>query len=248
MDFRQLLPHPATVDVNALLATLTDGLALPADRPYTFVNFVESMDGRAAVHGRSSALGDDGDGATFHGLREQVDAVLVGTGTLRAENYGRILGTPERRERRLAAGRTAEPLACIVSRSGQVPRNIPLFAEPEARVIVFTPHELEMSGIAAQVEVVVLGPESLTFHAAARHLRAAHGIRTLLCEGGPTVFGALLAEGLVDELFLTLAPKLAGGGDEPAITSGPELPSPRELAIRWLLERNGSLYLRYSLR
>ncbi len=248
MNFRRLLPHPTTVDIDALLARVTDGIAPPVNRPYTLVNFVESVDGRAAVLGRSGALGDDGDRATFHGLREQVDAVLVGTGTLRAESYGRILGKPERRERRLAAGRTAEPLACIVSRSGQIPTDIPLFAEPEARVIVFSPRAIEFDGCAAQVEVTVLDAEQLTFTAALQRLRTEHAIDTLLCEGGPTVFSALLAEGLVDELFLTLAPKLAGGGKEPAITSGAELTTPCELAIQWLLERNGSLYVRYSLR
>ncbi len=248
MDFRQLLPHTATVDADALLATLTAAVRPPPERPYTFVNFVASADGRATLRGRSGGLGDDGDRAMFHGLREQVDAVLTGTGTLRTERYGRILGKPERRDRRRAAGRPAEPLACVVSRSGQVPTGIPLFAEPEARVVVYSPHELDMSGVAAQVEVVVLGPDRLTLHAALRDLRTNHGVGTLLCEGGPTLFSAMLGEGLVDELFLTLAPKLAGGGSEPAITAGPELANPAELAIRWLLERNGSLYLRYSLQ
>ncbi len=248
MDFRQLLPHPAAVDVAALLATLRADFTPPEDRPYTLVNFVESLDGRAAVHGRSGALGDDGDRAMFHGLREQVDAVLAGTGTLRSENYGRVLGKPERRDRRRAAGRSAEPLTCIVSRSGEVPTDIPLFSEPEARVVVYSPRALETSGCAAQVEVTVLDPDELTFAEAFRRLRADHDVRSLLCEGGPTVFGALLTAGLVDELFLTLSAKLVGGGDEPAITAGPELDTPRELAIRWVLERNGSLYLRYSLR
>ena len=59
-----------------------------------------------------------------------------------------------------------------------------------------------------------------------RHLRSDYGVRTLLCEGGPTLFGALLTEDVVDELFLTLAPKLAGGGSGPTITSGPELAEP----------------------
>ncbi len=247
MDFRQLLPHPATVDVAVLLATLPAEFEPPGDRPYTLVNFVESVDGRAAVHGRSSALGDDGDRAMFHGLREQVDAVLAGTGTLRTENYGRILGKPERRERRREAGRSEEPLTCIVSRSGEVPTEIPLFAEPEARVVVYSPRALDTSGCAAQVEVTVLESAELTFTQALRRLRAEHGVRSLLCEGGPTVFGALLTEGLVDELFLTFAPKLVGGGDEPAITAGPELHTPRELAIRWVLERNEVLYLRYAV-
>ena len=69
----------------------------------------------------------------------------------------------------------------------------------------------------------------------------------MLCEGGPTIFGALLQEELVDELFLTLAPKLAGGGRGPTITSGPQLATPDELRVLWLLGRGDSLYLRYAL-
>jgi riboflavin biosynthesis pyrimidine reductase len=69
----------------------------------------------------------------------------------------------------------------------------------------------------------------------------------LLCEGGPTLFGSLLHEELIDELFLTIAPRLAGGGRGPTITSGPSLPEPAELRIRWLLEQGGSLFARYEL-
>lgn len=248
MDFRQLLPHPATVDVASLLASLAAELEPPADRPYTFVNFVASADGRATLQGRSGGLGDVGDRAMFHGLREQVDAVLIGTATLRAEHYGRVLGKSERRERRLAGGRAAEPLACIVSRSGDVPTGIPLFAEPEARVIVYSTRAPDISSCAAQIEVVVIERDELSLATVLQRLRTDHDVRVLLCEGGPTMFGAMLAENVVDELFLTLAPKLAGGAPGPAITAGPQLPEPRELAIRWLLERDGSLYIRYALR
>jgi 5-amino-6-(5-phosphoribosylamino)uracil reductase len=105
MEFRQLLPEPAGFDLDRRLAELGPELASNAtDRPYTVVNFVASTDGRATFAGRSGQLGDDGDRAMFHGLREQVDAVLVGTGTLRAENYGRVLGKQERRERRRQRG------------------------------------------------------------------------------------------------------------------------------------------------
>jgi riboflavin biosynthesis pyrimidine reductase len=72
-------------------------------------------------------------------------------------------------------------------------------------------------------------------------------VRALLCEGGPTLFGAMLHESVVDELFLTLAPKLAGGGHGPAVSSGPELSEPANLRLRWLLERSGALYLRYAI-
>lgn len=247
MEFRQLLPEPATVDVNALLDSMAPGEHAPSERPYTAVNFVASADGRATFGGRSGPLGDDGDRAMFHGLREQFDAVMSGTGTLRTERYGRILGKPERRERRTGRGLSAEPLACIVTRSGDVPTDIPLFAEPEARIVVFTPIGLADRGWAAQVEVVCVDPGQLTLTTVLRHLRSDHGVRSLLCEGGPTMFGSLLQEGVVDELFLTLAPKLGGGGQGPAITSGPELPEPQQLALRWLLERNNSLFLRYGI-
>jgi riboflavin-specific deaminase-like protein len=247
MDFRQLHPEPATVDVDQLLASLPLAKSAPADRPYTLVNFVASVDGRATLLGRSGGLGDDGDRAMFHGLREQVDAVLAGTGTLRAERYGRMLGKPERRQRRIQRHRSPEPLATIVTRSGEIPTDIPLFAESEARIVVFSPTEIDTAGCDAQLEVVRLDPGELTLTTALRRLHSDYGVRSLLCEGGPTLFGSLLHEGVVDELFLTIAPKLAGGGQGPTITSGPELADPDELQLQWLLERNGSLYLRYSL-
>ena len=81
-----------------------------------------------------------------------------------------------------------------------------------------------------------------------RRLRSDYDVRALLCEGGPLVFGALLREGLVDELFLTLAPKLTGGGADPPVTAGPELPEIGTLELIWVLEKAGSLFLRYALR
>lgn len=245
MDFRQLLPEPRTIDARALLQSLTLADRAPDERPYVLVNFVETADGRATLAGRSGGLGDDGDRAIFHGLREQVDAVMAGTGTLRTERYRRILGNAERRERRIEHGASPEPLVCIVTRSGDVPIDIPLFGEPEARVVVFSPVGIDTTACAAQVDVITLDSGELTQTAVLRRLRSEYGIRVLLCEGGPTLFGALLREAVVDELFLTLAPKLAGGGTGTTISAGPELADPQELVLEWLLERNGSLYLRY---
>jgi riboflavin biosynthesis pyrimidine reductase len=81
-----------------------------------------------------------------------------------------------------------------------------------------------------------------------RRLRADYDVHTLLCEGGPTLFGALLREDLVDELFVSLSPKLTGGGNAPSITSGPELAQLQLLRLLWVLELESALYLRYSLR
>jgi riboflavin-specific deaminase-like protein len=248
MEFQRLLPDPAIgIEVDELLDSLALRERAPAERPYTVANFVESVDGRATVQGRSRGLGDDGDRALFHGLRERVDAVMVGTGTLRAEDYGRILGRAERRQRRAELGLNDEPLAVVVTRSGNLPTDARLFGEPEARIVVFTCVDCDVSGCAAKVDLVQLAPDELTLTAALHALRADYDVRWLLCEGGPRLFSGLLHERLADELFVTLAAKLLGGGDGPTITTGAELVPPQELSLSWLLARPPVLYARYAI-
>jgi riboflavin biosynthesis pyrimidine reductase len=249
-SFTSLIPAAGQVQADPLIAALA--LApVPAERPYTVVNFVASVDGRAAFHGRSRAFGDAGDRAIFHALRERVDAVLVGASTLRAENYGRMIPDPERRARRVAAGRPAEPLAVTITRSGEVPFDAPLFAEPAAQVVVFSGPELNVARVAADVRVLRLGEDrdgDGGLHAAMATLCHDHGVETLLCEGGPHLFGALLRAGLVDELFLTMAAKLAGGDSGPSITAGSPLAELDQLGLIGLLESGSTLYLRYAVR
>jgi 5-amino-6-(5-phosphoribosylamino)uracil reductase len=247
VDFRQLIPQPATVDTAELLARLSLRDRAGDDRPYTIVNFISSADGRAAFHGHSGPLGDEADRELFHGLRELAEAVFVGTGTLRAERYGRLVRDPERRRRRVDAGLQPEPLMCVVTRTGNVPVEIPMFSESDARIAVFSPIDNDFGACSAQIELIRLDPGELTLTTAFRWLRDEFGIRLLLCEGGPTVFSSLVTEGLVDELFLTLAPKLVGGGTSPTISTGMELPELRPLDPVWVLERDGFLYVRYAI-
>ena len=246
-ELRRLVAEPEPVGVVDLLASLNLAGRAHVERPYLIANFVASADGRAAFDGVSRGLSDPGDRQMFHGLREHVDAILVGTGTLRAERYGRLIRDPERRHRRAASGLSPEPLACIFTRSGNVPTDIPLFSEPAARIVVFTPVELDTSDSAAQVEMVRLDPGELTLTTVMRRLRSAYDVRSVLCEGGPTLFGGLLHEDLVDELFLSLAPKLTGGGSAPGITSGASLPELRRLTLVWAIQSDSSLYLRYTI-
>ncbi len=246
--FRRLAPDPADgVDPAALLAGLDLPSRAPADRPYVLANFAATADGRAALgDGVSGGIGDDGDLAMFHALRGGVDAVMAGTTTLAKERYGRLVRDPARRAAREAAGLAADPVALIVSRSGRVPGDIPLFDAEEQEVLLYGPPGCPEPPGAATVRLTTLDPPDAG--AALADARHEHGIRTLLCEGGPTVFAALLAAGLVDELFLTVAPKLAGGGEGPTITTGPGLNPPAGLEPAWALERAGSLFLRYLVR
>ena len=246
LRFDQLLPGPGAVQIGELLAGLGLHDHAPADRPYVIANFVSRADGRATFLGGSGRLGDEGDLEVFRALRREADAVLVGTGTLRVERYGRILKVPVSRERRRRRGLAPEPLATTLTRSGDVPLDIPLFAEPEAEVLLFSGREIDVSGVAAQVQVVVLDPPDLA--SALAHLSAHHQVKLVLCEGGPAILAALVRERLLDELFLTLAPQLTGGGSGPSLTSGPELPELRTMELAGVLERAGSLFLRYRLR
>ena len=247
MDFRRLHPDPATCDSAELLGDLRLGERAHAERPWVLTNFATTADGRATLDGRSGAIGDDGDMEVFRRLRTQVDALLIGTRTLGIERYGRAVRRPELRAAREALGLSPEPLVATVSRSGELPLDIPLFQEPDADVVVFAPSETPEPDCPACVTLVRLDPAELTLTTALRHLRRERHVRSLLCEGGPTLMGALLHEGLVDEVFLTLAPQLAGGGTGPTMSSGPALAAPAELELVWTLERAGSLYLRYAV-
>jgi riboflavin biosynthesis pyrimidine reductase len=241
----RVLPDGARLTPLQLLAGLRDGEQVPEDRPRVLVDMVASADGRSTVTDSSRVLGGPADLALLLELRTVADAVLVGGATVRAEGYARLVGAPERRERRRGAGLAEDPPAVIVSRSMDLPWGAGLFAAAEQPVIVYTGLETPSAPeVAAPVELVRL-PEP-TLAAALADLRG-RGVRCVLCEGGPSLNRALLAAGLVDELFLTLSPVLVGDDDAPTIVGGEALPEPVALELRWVCEAEGELYLRYTL-
>ncbi|MEA2374988.1 MAG: hypothetical protein QOD53_1451 [Thermoleophilaceae bacterium] len=258
MNFDQLHPERGQIGAVEAAARLRADATPPADRPYLIVNFAATADGRVAVGGRSGPIGNEADRELFHELRAQVDAVMVGAGTVRTERYGRLVRDPDRRQRRAAAGLEPDPLAIVVSASLSLDPDIPLLQDPDSRVVIFTRSERELEGCAAHVEYLrpadaPASPDELHQRAALlalrplmRVLRERHGVQTVLCEGGPVLHAALLGEGLVDELFLSLAPKLAGGA-EPTIVSGPSLAPPLEMDLISVLHAGGHLFLRYRL-
>jgi riboflavin-specific deaminase-like protein len=247
MDLWRIYPGGETLTVAAAMSGLDFGELAPPTRPYVVVNFVATADGKATFEGRSGKLGGKTDSALFHRLRTKADAVLVGSGTLRAERYGRIIRDPELRAVREAEGLASDPLACVVSRSLSLPLDIPLFQDPEQRTIIFTSSDERLEGAGPGVSVERLRAEESTMTSALEILRDRHAVRSVLCEGGPTVFGALLGEELVDELFLSLAPRIAGGGEAPTIVEGMPLAELLELELVWVLEAEGELFLRYRI-
>jgi len=223
-----------------------------AERPRVLLNKVCSADGRATLAGRSGGLSNPADRELFHALRLASDAVLVGAGTVRAERYGRIVRDPDARRRRAARGLPDEPLACIVSARLTLDPTIPLLAEPEARVAILTPSDGEIEGTAADLTYIRRGGDGgCALGEALGELRARFGVRLLLCEGGPHLGAELLAAGLLDELFLSVSPRVAGGdppeGEALRIFAGLELDPAVELGLLGALSADSHLFLRYAV-
>jgi riboflavin biosynthesis pyrimidine reductase len=241
---RRLLPNPGETTVDEQLDSYRPWEHPHPDRPYVAVNFAATVDGRAAIGGVSGPIGSATDTAMLAGLRSRFEAVMIGGGTMRAERYGRLVPSRERREQRERSGLFQEPLLAIVSGRLDLPWGAPLFSEG-GRVLIFTASEAEPPETATSLRVV-RHEGAVDLGAALRHLRGECGLRALLCEGGPRLHGELQAGGLVDDLFLTIAPRLSGGGG-PRIVEG-ELPRIEQLELAWLLEEDGELFARYRRR
>ncbi|HEX6714328.1 MAG TPA: dihydrofolate reductase family protein [Thermoleophilaceae bacterium] len=220
---RRLFPDHAVVTVDEAASGLGFNERAPADRPYIAVNMVSSADGKATLEGRTAPMSAEVDRELFHHLRTQADGILVGAGTVRIERYGRVTKTEELQAKRESQGVRSDALVAIVTRTGEFPDDLPLFSQtPEAVRMIDDP----ASGLA--------------------ELRA-DGIRSLLCEGGPHLNGTLFHERLVDELFLTIAPTIAGAGESLTIVEGLALPDAVELELLTAHEAGGHLFLRYGV-
>jgi riboflavin-specific deaminase-like protein len=245
--FERLGADGPAQSAREILAPVGARLRAGPQAPCLLLNMIATLDGRAARHGSTRALGGPADLEMLLELRVLADAVMIGSGTLRAEGYGRLVRRPERRAHRTATGLAADPPAVLISRELDLPWEAALFEAAEQPVIIYT----RAGGgkrpppTAAPVEMVVL--EALEPHAVLADLRR-RGVAVLLCEGGPTLNAWLFAAGVVDELFLTLAATLTGDDGEPTILGGPPLSTPAEARLEWVLRQDSDLFLRYALR
>jgi len=239
---RRLLPDAAETTVAEQLHGLDLKPLAHPKRPYLILNFATTLDGRAAISGKSGSIGSDTDTEMLQRLRTRVDAVMIGAGTMRAERYGRIVSDPDLRAYRERTGLTHDPLGVIVSNRMELPWDAGLFTDGGGRVVIFTASDQEPPETATPV-TVVRHPDGVELDRALEWLVTERGIKSVLCEGGPTLHGRLREGGLADELFLTIAPKIAGG-EGPRVLEG-ALPDVDQVELAWLLESDSELFTRY---
>ena len=227
---------------DAALARL---YAYPRER-WLRANFVSSADGAGSLGGVSEGLSSNDDRRLFGLLRVLADVVLVGAGTARTEKY-----KPARHRGELAhlrAGRPPTPPIAVVTRTLELDLESPLFAAApsHARTIVITSESspAPLRAAAARVaDVIVAGTAAVDLTEAAGVL-AGRGLSRVLCEGGPHLLGQVAADGLLDELCLTVSPLVAGPGAH-RITHGPPLAAALPMRLAHVLEADGFLFCRY---
>jgi riboflavin-specific deaminase-like protein len=239
-----ILPERRPTSPEELASELRLHELAPDDRPYLGLNMVESLDGKATLDWRTKGLSSDLDRRLFHHLRTQADAVMVGAGTAREERYGRMTKTDELRQKRVNQGLVPDALAVIVSGRLNLPPDLPLLNDPDQRVVIATASDEELPGVTGDVEYARVGDDLPRLLA---YLGERHAVRSILCEGGPTLNSHLFASDLVDELFLSVSPKLVGGSAALTIVAGRELVEPAEAVLVSLAEADSELFTRWRV-
>jgi len=218
----------------------------PDRRPFVCLNMISTGDGRATIKGRAGHIANKADYELFHATRARMDGIMVGAETIRVESYGRAINNEEARQRRVREGLPADAVTVLLTRSANLRADVGLLKAAENTVIVLTPSEdAELPAEAAATVQYVRTPD---MEEGLRRIRAEYDVKSLVCEGGPNVNATFLPAGLIDELHLVYAPKLAGGADPLTILSGPELDPPIDLELITLHESGGYLFSRYAIR
>lgn len=239
--------------MRSLFPTRADSVDLDAaywveDFEGQFVSavMIGSLDGAARLDGASGGLGNAADAALFALLRAQCDVILVGAATARIEGYGGDRPDAAMRAVRRRHGLTPAPRIAVVTNRAELAPTGPLLCDTEVPPLIITTAAAPAANLEALVggaEIVVAGDATVDLGTALDELRD-RGLLRVSCEGGPTLLGQLIAAERLDELRLTVSPRLLVG-DSGRITAGPLVVNPRTLELVHILEDEGFLFLRY---
>jgi riboflavin-specific deaminase-like protein len=215
------------------------------------LNFVTTLDGQATLGDTGARyIGSATDHRLMQRLRTVADGLLHGAGTIRLDHFAPRVPRDLIHER-LARGLAEQPLGAVVTASGNLSPDLKYFSLRPPIVFTTDARQAEVTEkLGSRATVFGMGDGSVDLAEALKILRTRFAIRVLLCEGGPKLTHGLIVRGLVDELFLTLAPKLGGDAEAPGLVVGPRFKPPEvpRLTLLDVLEHEGELFLRYRLK
>ena len=212
-------------------------------------NMIVSLDGAATQDGKSGGLGGAGDRAVFNLMRETADVILMGASTVRIENYSGVQLSVPQRQARQRRGQAEVPPIAIVTASADLEPDAKIFTRTEVRpLILTTAHTVSDArrrlGGVAEVLDASRADRTRVDPARALQILAERKLFRVLTEGGPSLLGLLIEHDLLDELCLTIAPVLVGGG-APRIAAGIGQARTRMRVSHLLTDDEGYLYTRY---
>ena len=209
-------------------------------------HMVAGLDGTARFDGRVGALSTDADQTLFRRMRQIADVVLVGAETVRSERYGPVRLSDADQDARIQRGQAAIPPLAVVSRRLDFDWSAAVFADVVTPTIVITCEGSDpaLRREAAQVAEVIIAGDERVEPAQALAALAERGYGVVLCEGGPHWLGDLVAADRLDELCLSISPKM--GGDALPVSVAPPGHPLVDFALRSAMVEEGTLFLRYE--
>jgi riboflavin-specific deaminase-like protein len=211
-----------------------------------------SVDGKITSYRRESfQLGSAHDKHLMNILRAQADAVIVGSGTVRADGYPLIVRDPKAVAKRARLGVSTQPINVVMSNSLDIPITKLLFHHPDTEKLVFTTRSASRENI-RRVErfatVVVLPSKTVSPGRVVEYLER-RGVRRILVEGGGATNHSFIRAKLVDEIFITVTPFIIGGADAPTVVDGRGFLAHTSVRLELISSRRlkNEVFLRYRV-
>lgn len=219
---------------------------LQRDSPRVLLNVVTSVDGVSSFPDGSSSIGSKTDRQLMRQLRAAADAVVTGAGTLRLERISPGVNQRQADERQ-RAGLRPQPLCVVMGGKDRVNLQGKMGRLDREELLVFLPSGSDVMALEQKATLYVSSGPLPDPVEVVRILRENHGVRVLLVEGGPTLFTAFLQEGLVNEVFWTVAPRLLLTAGPGMLTGVITMQKPQDLQLISVYEHEGELYTRYMV-
>lgn len=233
--------------------------SLPLPRPFVTANFAITLDGRISTRNRTpSDFSSPTDKRRFAEIRAEADAVLVGATTVAADRMTMGVSRPDLQEKRKAAGKPIHPLRVIVSGSGAVDASLPVFAKDFSPILLFSTTRMsaeQQTALSPLCALHLYDSETVSLAHMLATLHEDHGVKKVVCEGGARLLRSLLEQDLLDEIHLTLCPRVFGGVGAPTLTGmeegnaapGAFLTQSTRLTIQSMETSEGECFLRYTV-